>query len=313
MTTELMRDVGQKLPDAAVLRAIHPSACRMATREEAFVRMLHEEIEPLVRRMPEGGWPFCERTARAVLWLALSDPPPEAVFRWMHWLGEVNHADGFPPSEYVSIGHALVWIAREMTGAKWSTATGSAWIRFFMWLQPLLQAAARRPAVPQQRATFQGHAVPQRQATFQEHAAPQTQPTFTEHTVPQQQATFQEHAAPQTQPTFTEHAAPQQQAASWEQAAPQEQATSWEQPAPQEQASPRAHVQAAPREEHPLGTGPQEVLSGTGPQQTLPAHEAASLPAADTDIPGLPASEDEPTPVHDQVMLHMTGPQPREE
>jgi hypothetical protein len=55
------------------------------------------------------------------------------------------------------------------------------------------------------------------------------------------------------------------------------------------------------------------VLSGTGPQQTLPAHEAASLPAADTDIPGLPASEDEPTPVHDQVMLHMTGPQPREE
>jgi hypothetical protein len=275
-----MRDVGQKLPDAAVLRAIHPSATRMAVREEAFIRLLHEEIEPLVRSLPEGGWPFCERTARAVLWLALSDPPPEAVFKWMHWLGEVNYADGFPPSEYVSIGHALVWIAREMTGTKWSTATGSAWIRFFMWLQPLLQAAARRPAVPQQRATFQEHAVPQRQPTFQEHA------------VPQQQPTFQEHAVPQPQPT------------------------SWEQTAPQEQAAPRGHVQAAPREERLLGTGPQERLSGTGPQQAVPAHEAASRPAADTDVSsvaGLPAAEDEPTPVHDQVMLHMTGPQPGDE
>jgi hypothetical protein len=287
-----MRDVGQKLPDAAVLRAIHPSATRMAVREEAFIRLLHEEIEPLVRSLPEGGWPFCERTARAVLWLALSDPPPEAVFKWMHWLGEVNYADGFPPSEYVSIGHALVWIAREMTGTKWSTATGSAWIRFFMWLQPLLQAAARRPAVPQQRATFQEHAVPQRQPTFTEHAVPQRQPTFQEHAVSQPQPTLQEHAVPQPQPT------------------------SWEQTAPQEQDAPLGRVQAAPREEHLLGTGPQERLSGTGPQQAVPAHEAASHPAADTDVPsvaGLSTSEDEPTPVHDQVMLGMTTPHPRDE
>jgi len=145
MTTELTTDARQELPDLALLQAIRPSASRMAAGEEAFVRLLHEEIEPLVRRLPDGGWPLCERTARAVLWLTLSDPPADAVIMWMHWLGEKNQADGFPPSEYVRIGHALVWIAREMSGTRWSTTTGSAWIRFFMWLQPLLQAGARRP------------------------------------------------------------------------------------------------------------------------------------------------------------------------
>lgn len=240
MTTELTRDARQALPDLAVLQAIRPSARRMAAGEATFVRLLHEEIEPLARRLPDGGWPLCERTARAVLWLTLSDPPAEEVITWMVWLGEMNQADGFPPSEYVRIGHALVWIAREMSGTRWSTTTGSAWIRLFMWLQPLLQAGARRPAVPRQRATFQ------------------------------------------------EHAAPQQQAA------------------------PRERVQTAPREEHLAETGPQPVV----PQQAVPAHEAAGPAAADTDVSSLAgpsAGEDEPAPVHDQVMLSTTGPHPRAE
>src|SRR5512146_1206241 len=68
MATELTRDTGQELPDPALLQAIRPSARRMAAGEAAFIRLLHEEIEPLVRRLPDRGWPLCERTARAVLW-----------------------------------------------------------------------------------------------------------------------------------------------------------------------------------------------------------------------------------------------------
>jgi hypothetical protein len=324
MTTELTRDAGRELPDLAVLQAIRPSATRMAAGEEAFVRLLHEEIEPLVRRLPDGGWPLCERTARAVLWLTLSDPPQDAVIMWMHWLGQKNQADGFPPSEYVRIGHALVWIAREMSGTRWSTTTGSAWIRFFMWLQPLLQAGARRPPVPQPRPTFHPHAVPQQQATFHAHAVPRQQPAPQEHAVPRQpavpqepaapqepavprqQAAPQEQATPQAQPSSREPAAPQepavprQQAAPQEQATPQAQPTSWEPAAPQEQSVPQE--QAAPLEEH---------RPETTPQQAAPVHEAASPPAADTDVSssaGLSAGEDEPTPAHDQAAPDTSAP-----
>jgi len=295
MTTQLTKDARQELPDLALLQAIRPSASRMAAGEEAFVRLLHEEIEPLVHRLPNGGWPLCERTARAVLWLTLSDPPQDAVIMWMHWLGEKNQADGFPPSEYVRIGHALVWIAREMSGTRWSTTTGSAWIRFFMWLQPLLQAGARRPAAPQQRrATFQEHAVPQQRPAFHAHAVPQQQAAPQEQAVPQQQATFQEQAVPQQQAAPQEQATPQTQPASSGQAAPQEQAVSQEQAAPQEQ--------TAPLEEH---------LPETVPQQAAPVHEAASPPAADTDVSssaGPSAGEDEPTPVHDQAVPDTSAP-----
>ncbi len=146
LTPETLPDAGAEPLDPALLRAIRPSASRMASAEEAFVRLLHEEIESLVSQLPDKGWPLCERTARAILWLVLSDPPAEAVAHSLRWLSEANQADGFPAPEYVSIGHALVRIAREISGTKWTTTTGSAWIRFFMWLQPHLQGGTARPA-----------------------------------------------------------------------------------------------------------------------------------------------------------------------
>ena len=149
LTRETLPETGPEPLDPAVLQAIRSSASRMAGAEEAFIRLLHEEIETLVGPLPDAGWPMCERTARAILWLALSDPPADAVTHSLRWLREANQADGFPESEYVSIGHALVRIAREMAGTRWTTTTGSAWIRFFMWLQPHLQTDARRPAARQ--------------------------------------------------------------------------------------------------------------------------------------------------------------------
>jgi hypothetical protein len=152
--TELVRDTqseaGPEPLDPAVLQAIRPSATRMAAAEDAFVQLLSEELGTLVRNQPDRGWQLCERIARTVLWLALSDQSAEAAVQSLYWLGEANQADGFPASEYVTVGHALVRIARDMSGIKWTTTTGSAWIRFFMWLQPYLQAGAGQQVVPRQ-------------------------------------------------------------------------------------------------------------------------------------------------------------------
>jgi hypothetical protein len=154
--SELVRDTqsdaGPEPLDPAVLQAIRPSATRMAAAEDAFVQLLSEELGTLVRHQPDHGWQVCERIARTVLWLALSDQSAEAAVQSLYWLGEANQADGFPASEYVTVGHALVRIAREMSGIKWTTTTGSAWIRFFMWLQPYLQAGAGQRVVPRQAA-----------------------------------------------------------------------------------------------------------------------------------------------------------------
>jgi len=159
--TELVRDTqsdaSQDPLDPAVLQAIRPSATRMAAAEDAFVQLLSEEIGTAVRQLPDRGWQLCERIAGTILRLVLSDQPAEAAIQSLHRLGEANQADGFPASEYVTVSHALVRIAREMSGPKWTTTTGSAWIRFFMWLQPYLQAGAgqqvvHRQAAPQQAA-----------------------------------------------------------------------------------------------------------------------------------------------------------------
>ena len=50
-----------------------------------------------------------------------------------------------------------------MSGEKWSTTMGSAWIRFFMWIQPYLHAAAQQMAAQQETA--------RRQAVAQQEAA----------------------------------------------------------------------------------------------------------------------------------------------
>src|SRR5579859_932336 len=113
MTTELVAG-----PDDALLQAVRPSASLMAADQELFVCLLREDIGSLVWRLPDGGWGFCERTARLVLWLTGPGQPQEAVAEAMQWFATANQADGFPLSEYVSVGHALVRVAREMSGTR---------------------------------------------------------------------------------------------------------------------------------------------------------------------------------------------------
>lgn len=166
--------VGEEQPDGSpppldpvLLQVIRPSASLMASAEGSFIRMLHEDIENLVRTLPDGGWGFCERTVRTVLWLVLTDQPADAAIEGVYWLGSVNGAEGFPASEYVSIGHSLVRVARDMSGEHWSTTTGSSWIQFFMWMLPYLRTAAEHVAAQQEadrRHAEAAHEAARRQA-----------------------------------------------------------------------------------------------------------------------------------------------------
>jgi hypothetical protein len=156
MASEVIRDnradAGQPSLDPALLQVIRPSASRLANIEGTFVRLLHEDIENLVRQLPGNGRPFCERMVRTVLWTVLADQQPAAIFEGLHWLGSTNQAEGFPSSEYVTVAHALVRVVREMAAERWSSSTGSAWIQFFMWMQPYVLAAAQQVAAQQEAA-----------------------------------------------------------------------------------------------------------------------------------------------------------------
>lgn len=156
MTTEIIpdspADSGQPPLDGALLQLIRPSASRLASAEGTSVRMLHEDIEGLVRHLPGNGRPFCERMIRTVLWAVLSDQPPNAVVDGLYWLGSTNQAEGFAASEYVSVAHAMVRIVREISGQSWTTTQGSAWIQFYMWMQPYVIAAAQQVASQQEAA-----------------------------------------------------------------------------------------------------------------------------------------------------------------
>lgn len=156
MTTEITRDspadAGQPPIDPAMLQLMRASAGRIAAVEGTSVQHLHEDIGRIVWHMPGNGRPFCERMVRTVLWTVLADQPPNAIVDGLYWLGSTNQAEGFPASEYVTVAHAMIRVVREMSGPKWETTTGSAWVQFFMWMQPYLLTAARQVAERQEAA-----------------------------------------------------------------------------------------------------------------------------------------------------------------
>jgi hypothetical protein len=268
----------------------------MAAAEEAFVRLLHEDIAGIVRQLPGEGWPLCERTARAILWLTLSDPPPEAVTQSLRWLGEANQTDGFPQSEYVSIGHALVRIAREISGPQWTTTTGSAWIRFFMWLQPYLQADARRPAAHQETAPLE--TIPQ------EAARPE---------VPRQGAARQEAARLEAaRQEAARHEAARLEAARHEaarQEAARQEGARLEAARHEAVHQEGARQEAARQEAARLEAARQEAARQEAVRQRAAAsYEAARRTAADADVAAMADffnDEDDPAPTLFDLDLHL--------
>jgi hypothetical protein len=147
MAIDPTRDVPEAAPpDPALMRTIRASASRLTLLEGTFISRLHEDIAALIPGLAADGRAFCERMVRSVLWAVVTDQSPRAAADAFRWVGAVNWTEGFPEDQYVSIAHALVRTVRELSGDNWSASTSSAWITYFLWIQPHLLAGARQAA-----------------------------------------------------------------------------------------------------------------------------------------------------------------------
>lgn len=152
--------------DPGVLAAIHQSAALLARDQDAFIRQFYDDVSSLV---PSSAVPpafdmraFCGRMAQALLWVALTERQPRLVGDALRQLGAQNWYEGFPDGQYASVAHALVQTVHYLSANVWSTSTGSAWISFFLWVQPHLTAGAEESAA---------HEAAAREAAAQEAAA----------------------------------------------------------------------------------------------------------------------------------------------
>jgi hypothetical protein len=149
-----------------VLAAIHQSAALLARDQNTFIGQFHYDVASLI---PDSALPpgfdlraFCDRMAQALLWVALTERQPRLVADTLRQLGGQNWYEGFPDSQYASVAHALIQTVHYLTANIWSTSTGSAWVSFFMWVQPHLlagaQDAAAREAAAREAAAQQAAA-----------------------------------------------------------------------------------------------------------------------------------------------------------
>jgi hypothetical protein len=140
----------QQVLEPGAQAAIRQSAAVLARDQGAFIRQLHDDVTSLIppSAVPPGFdmWAFCERMARALLWLALADQSPRVVIDALRQLGSQNWYEGFPESQYPSVAHALIQSVHYLGTNSWTTSTGSSWISFFMWVQPYLLAGAQDAA-----------------------------------------------------------------------------------------------------------------------------------------------------------------------
>ena len=143
-----MADMAESQPplDPEVLEVIRWSAGWLSQMPDAFVDGLAADLATLIPDPVGAGRAFCERMVHTVLWAALTDDPPQAVAGSLRWVGTMNYLDGFPEAQYVNVAHALVRAVHDLAGVHWSASTGSAWISYFMWLQPYLEDGARQAA-----------------------------------------------------------------------------------------------------------------------------------------------------------------------
>lgn len=158
-------DLGHEAPGAGsrqqasgwgALQGIRQSAALLARDQGTFIGQLHYDVTSLIPEsaVPPGFdmWGFCDRMAQALLWVAATDQPPRVVINSLRQLGGQNWYEGFPDSQYASVAHALIQTVHYLSANIWSTSTGSAWISFFMWVQPHLVAGARDTAARESAA-----------------------------------------------------------------------------------------------------------------------------------------------------------------
>jgi hypothetical protein len=148
--------------DPKIWPVIRQSATLLSRDEDAFIQQLHYDIKRLVRgparAQAAGMWVFCERMVRSLLWVALTDQSLGVVAGTLRNVGAQNWVEGFPSTLYRDVAHAVVQTVHHLCAYDGSASTASAWISYFMWIEPHLlagaqQAAERRAAV--QRAAEQ--------------------------------------------------------------------------------------------------------------------------------------------------------------
>jgi hypothetical protein len=165
-------DPTQDTPDAAssldpqLMQTIRASASRMMLHEGTFISQLHDDVMTLIPELAADGRAFCERMVRSVLWAAVTDQPPKVIADTLRWVGATNWMEGFPSRQYTSLAHALVRTVRDLSGDNWSTSMGSAWITYFLWIQPYLMAGARQASAQQQAAAQRPVQQPERVRPF---------------------------------------------------------------------------------------------------------------------------------------------------
>jgi hypothetical protein len=154
MADDMAHDASAAAPrqalDPGAVAVIRQSAALLSRDRNTFIRQLHLDVSGLI---PDTAVPagfdmraFCDRMAQALLWVALTDQSPRMVIDALRQLGGHNWREGFPDAQYASVAHALVQTVHYLSANIWSTSTGSAWISFFMWIQPHLLAGAREAA-----------------------------------------------------------------------------------------------------------------------------------------------------------------------
>jgi hypothetical protein len=136
--------------DQGIWPLIRQSAARLSRNEDAFIKQLHYDVARLTqdrvgRPAPET-WRFCERMARSLLWVALTDQPLTVVVDALRQVGAQNWTEGFGEAHYENFAHALIQTVHYLSDIDWSATAGSTWISYFMWVKPHLLAGAQYAA-----------------------------------------------------------------------------------------------------------------------------------------------------------------------
>lgn len=160
--------------DPAALQVVRQSAVMLARNEDSFIRQLHRDV---MDQIPDSAaapdldlWGICERLVQSLLWVATTSQPLYVIIEALHQVGARNWFDGFPDSDYVGVAHALVQTVRYLDVNDWSASTSSAWITYYLWIEPHLRAGAEQAAIQQaaeQRAAAEYAAAEQEAARNQ--------------------------------------------------------------------------------------------------------------------------------------------------
>ncbi|MDQ1288185.1 MAG: hypothetical protein QG622_1750 [Actinomycetota bacterium] len=134
-------------PTGTVWHTIRTACRRLYSVEDDFVGSFRSSLVQLVPELQhstaDGGLSIGEGLARAVLWAALTDDPPETVEATFSNLGAEYGHRGFPEDGYHGAGHALLRAARDNQISDWTSELSSGWVAFYGWLAAHLVEGAK--------------------------------------------------------------------------------------------------------------------------------------------------------------------------